>query len=260
MTTHLQLLPFLSRVPKRYLEGPWDPFTYVILLACFIMLLLTFEEALKDGNFSSCLNASCVINPSLQLYQFIGGIYCLFVLSWIFYRVGFGPLVSYTVISFSILSLRLLSVSLSPYSSHLLRLSHLLRFPSLIGNTVTFFVWWVVLVPLVYYLLDAEAKRKFTAFNKTFTLINVHCVNFLLASGDFFTSGVRLSHFDLYLGFLFGFMYVLFYLFFLDSRGLHLYIIFTPRTPWVVLSYTFMLSFYYLAFRFYNYHFNFFFE
>ena len=123
---------------------------------------------------------------------------------------------------------------------------NIVLFPSLVGNSLTVVVWWLVLVPLITYLFKTpKAKKDFWDFNTSFMLINVHLLNLLFASTDFLTYGRTLSMFDLWMGLAVALAYVLMYLFVLDPAGWHFYIILTPRTPWCVVVYSGIIGLYY---------------
>ena len=116
--------------------------------------------------------------------------------------------------------------------------SEALRFPALCANSVTVAAWWLALVPLLYsYQKTREAKRAFMEWNLSPFLLNVHALNMPLAAAAHLLSPRRLSRADLWAGLALSYAYLLFYLRRLDARGLHFYIILSPRTRWAPAVY-----------------------
>ena len=79
-------------------------------------------------------------------------------------------------------------------------------------------------------------------FNFSFGLLNVHALNLVIAVIEFLATGVTLSFFDLWASLAICFIYIIFYLFVLDANGIHLYIVFTPRTKWCAVTYSAMMG------------------
>ncbi len=116
--------------------------------------------------------------------------------------------------------------------------SEALRFPALCANSVTVAAWWLALVPLLYsYQKTREAKRAFMEWNLSPFLLNVHALNLPLAAAAHLLSPRRLARADLWAGLALSYAYLLFYLRRLDARGLHFYIILSPRTRWAPAVY-----------------------
>ena len=160
---------------------------------------------------------------------------------------GWWPLVSYTITSWNLLWLRMFFASIG--SPHFKFIARLFKFPALAGCTITVSIWWSILVPLIHYLMGDKQKQKaFWEFNTSFLLLNIHLLNLPLSVVEFVLSGSRLVFFDIWIGLSVAFLYIIFYLAFLDSRGIHLYIILTPRTPWCFIVYSIILSIYYACY------------
>ncbi len=70
---------------------------------------------------------------------------------------------------------------------------------------------------------------------------------------EFLASGVQLTYQDLHVSFVIGYLYVLYYLLFLDAKGIQLYLIFTPRTRWCVVTFSLLPALYVSFFKGYNY-------
>lgn len=129
-------------------------------------------------------------------------------------------------------------------SSWCTTLARLLRFPALAGTTVTFTIWWTILFPLIYFVSDHQRRKDFLSFNSSFLLINVHLLNMPLCAMEFLLTNHHLVFFDLWVGFVVAYLYMLFYLNVLDPLGFHFYIILTPRTGFCILSYSIVLLVY----------------
>ena len=141
----------------------------------------------------------------------------------------------------------------------------MLRFPCIVQNSITVLVWWLVLVPAIYFTLPKAGsktgqegssgvgpRRAFAKFNCSPFLINVHLLNLPLALCDSLLRPRLLTPADLWIGFAFGMVYCLFYLLCLDRNGIHFYIILSPRTKLCFLSYGTILALYYGVFLGYN--------
>lgn len=126
-----------------------------------------------------------------------------------------------------------------------------LRFPSVVGACITTTVWWLALFPLLYAYMPGgpTAKARFLKFNGSFFLINVHLLNLPLALYGHLGSYRPLTFSDLWIGILTAYLYVLFYLLVLDPKGLHFYIILSPRTKACVIVYSLLLALYTGIFR-----------
>ena len=253
------LLSFLKNVPISYREGPWHPAatSVLVLLACF--LLNSFNDAYNDYTYYVK-----PVGPEpqwLDMYRLVGGIYCALVTCVLVYSTGIWPLCSYTMTSWNLLTIRLLT-SCSYFSNYTLFdapivtiISRIVKFPSLVGCSITVSVWWIVLVPLVYHLIgnDRAKRNGFSKFNSSFVLVNIHALNLPIILIEFLFTKMILTFFDLWIGFFFAFIYVVFYLTVLDRNGIHLYIVFTPRTMGALITYPCVLLTYYLYFRLFNY-------
>jgi hypothetical protein len=117
----------------------------------------------------------------------------------------------------------------------------------LIMNFVTWLVWWFVLFPGALAVFPPKAKRWFIEFNKTFGLVNIHLLNLPIAIGaaSLVHKAHVFSHADLWLGLLIGVLYLAFYLAFLERKGVHLYIVLTPRSWLGLASYALIFGLYF---------------
>lgn len=176
----------------------------------------------------------------------------------------YGVLATYTIQSWVYLILRHGLTALSPFLDHsssssfgalVLRTNEVLRFLSLVTATVTFFAWNLVLAPTIWYLKRTPRERRaFLIWNTRFRMVNIHNLNILLAwlvnvrasprrafvFDDLWCSGVALT------------AYTLFYVLVFDRLGMHLYPVFSPRTPLMIATWSALLAFYYGSFVVWN--------
>ena len=243
---------FLDQVPKHLKEGPWHPVATGVLVVFAIWVLATSGWAAE-----AFINAAATAQEQTRAEWHAGlraalGLYMWGVTASLIYCAGFWALGSYTLTSWNVLATRLLSSALSFYYPSLgggffSLVSSLLRFPALVGACITFTVWWTALVPAILFLLRKEGPQKqwdFVRFNFNPFLINLHLLNLPIALADFTMAGLAFTFFDLWAGMLVALTYVLFYLNVLDAAGVHLYIVFTPRTPWALVSYSTVIALY----------------
>merc|ERR550519_893564 len=91
-----------------------------------------------------------------------------------------------------------------------------------------------------------EKQRGFIKFNTRPFLVLVHFMNFVAALLDFLYAEPMMgaTDFEKLFTFTMGFVYLLFYVFFLDTVGWHFYVVFTPRTNWCAVTYSCALALY----------------
>lgn len=248
-----KILSFLDQVPEKYKTGPWSPLIHIYLCTIVGILLVTLPTAIDSLDSHHNLIKSASDGPSdfLQNFRLCVGCYALCVSSVLVYFAGFWPFMSYTLTSWNLMTFRLLSAWGGGRGNESMQfIAETLRFPALVGCTITVCVWWGLLVPLISWLLRGSTEKTvgFWYWNFSPMLINIHLLNLPIIGIDFVLSGSPLGFFDLWMGFFVGIMYILFYLNVLDRLGLHFYIILTPRTGWTVLTYSGILGLYYAVY------------
>jgi len=223
--------------------GPWSPVTYVyISMLAAALIWVAFFSSLLDSYPVPLEPLFVVTWASQHTLSTIVGVYMLGVLLWMFNEVGFWPMSSYTMISWTLLAAR-----------HLLRAvgapslaQEILRFPAVAGAVTTFAVWWTLLVPAILYAIKTpEGRWGFLKWNCSPFLVNVHAINLPLCILDHALSPRAFVNVDLFGGYVLGFAYILFYLLALDANGIHFYIIFSPRTSLCCLSFSTVLALYF---------------
>jgi len=212
------------------------------------------------------------VPPSTELYSrshALDAAVCSWCLLVIFRcairRMLSGLLISFTGWSWFLLAIRALVATLRPFcmtgsaaASVLGSTEAYLRLPVLMGATITFCVWNVVLFPVIYtfaFQKDPTRRREFLVFNFGFGMSNFHIVNLPLAMvhtviGDGVAKAFTGT--DLWASFVVAGVYVLLYVFLLDRAGVHLYPIFSPRSHYCSISYGTLLALYFGVFHAWN--------
>lgn len=232
---------YFDNVPECFRLGPWN-------IGCCVYLFALVYWILWE-----CLQ--CYNNPppptsdhkpfevySWQWYYNLAG------LSWacyIGYRVassmGFGIMCTYTLQSWTLITLRHGLSTLAPFFPALALYAEYLRFPMLLQTSIVFLVWNFALMPAVAMTMkDEQARWGFLKFCFGFDLANLHIVNLPLAvlSGLYGSPARELDNVDFCVSLALTLQYILFYLFFMDRIGMHLYFIFSPRSPLALLSWS----------------------
>ncbi len=247
-------LKYLEHVPEKYRSGPWSPVTHLVVLAYAAFLMLTLHIAFADVERSSVESQHS--NYWAQIFRLFGSLYGFTVIALTFGQLGLWPFFSYTFTSWNLMTLRLACAFMGGFGFHSFQIiGDVLRFPALVGCTVTVTVWWSILVPIIDSFLskNKQQRKSFWAFNKSFLLVSVHLLNLVLAGAEFLLTGRALTWFDLWVGLFVALMYCLFYLNVLVPNDVHFYIIFSPQTGLCALSYAVILFTYNQAFHGWNY-------
>ena len=231
-----------SKFPLYLREGPWTWTAYGTLLSIFGGLVSTAPGALAtfvadtptDGN---------------NIAYGLGTLFGASILAVMLVTIGSWPLTMYTMVSWCMTSLRYALI----FCGLAGRVTSMLRFPSLAQHSTVVTVWWLVLVPIFGGTMPKAARQKFFRFNMKPFLLCVHLLDLPLAVVDAcFLTPRRLTFADLWLAVAVAFAYAIFYLVCLDPRGLHFYIILSPRTRFMPLVYGILIAFYYGTFLFWD--------
>jgi hypothetical protein len=241
--------PF-QQLPEWMHVGAWSPTAYVFFAAVGLLLFAAATRALDETQRAAmsdvvamAASETAAKDSAALVLRSLGGLWGVVILLGMLKEVGWWPLVSYTMISWSLLSLRLLSAAAAPFIGFAAWAAELLRFTALLQTTIVVAVWWLVIVPLLVFMEHDQHKRKmFMKWNCSFALINVHLLNLPVAAIDFLYNPRTVTLMDVWIVFMAAFVYVVFYTCFLDRRGIFLYFMFTPRTHWCWLVYTMMLA------------------
>ena len=225
-----------ENIPKALREGPWSPVAHLVIITILGGIILTFEHALiSHQTLQTVAHTTTMGADWIQYYRLSAGIYGIFMTVFVVMTSGLWPLMSYTLTSWNLATIRNLCSFVGSLgwnmSSHFQLVADVIRFPALVGCSITVTVWWLVLVPIIHCYSGTEENRKrFWTFNSSFPLINLHLLNLPLCAIEFLATRKCLSFFDLWAALAVAMVYVIFYLNVLDAQGLHFYIVFTPRT------------------------------
>jgi hypothetical protein len=242
-------------VPLYLRKGPW------FVLAPYYLALFGFLVAyFKPASFDFPVRLSA-LNSFWHYFDCACALNGIVVLVLILRQIGPAPLVTYTMISWSILTVHnVLSASL-PYLPGLVPLlgplREFLRFPALVAATITFVIWNAVLAPIFYFkfMKTAAAKAGFLTWILSPIMFEIHVFNYPIAVlstlGDDSTRR-PLEYPDLWCALAVAFCYSLFYLLVLDRLGVHLYPVFSPRTKLCIVFWSAIFVLYYVTFRFWN--------
>ena len=167
----------------------------------------------------------------------------LFVLYSILSKIGAGVMCSYTMVSWSILTFHTGSSALCSFFPELVESnaafqmlatsSEFFRFPALVAATVTFTLWNFLLAPVIYYLVKTKSRRSgFLKFNLHWHMTEIHVLNYPIAvASTILSSSARaFTASDLWAALALAIGYAIFYVGVLDRLGVHLYVVFSPRS------------------------------
>lgn len=221
-------------------EGPWQwnavffiPLATAAVIALAPRALATMPAAHPHATLSE-----------MQAYAAAAlFVYCVGILVLMFRTAGASPMVSFTMLSWLMSTLRFGFLAMDRFAPAVRVVSEFLRGPALSNSIFLGLVWWLALVPVIaYFSKSPQARRGFFKFNFSFFLLNVHLLNMALGMAQHRLDPRPLRLFDLWTTLAFSMMYVIFYLGYLDRTGVHLYIILSPRTKFAFVVYSSLIA------------------
>ncbi len=240
-------------LPEHWRKGPWSPLSYPSYLAYAAMLAWQAKPAFQESHILH--EAAYATHDKLVkaadvgdawggwipvVCRGLGVLYMLFILVKQLRSMGMWLFITYTILSWSLLIVRLLLTCLAFVSEAAALGAEILRFPALVQNSVVVLVWWGVMVPFITLLKPPDERWQFVRWNLSFDLVNVHMLNMPAAAADYLASPRPPRLIDGWIVALLLFAYVVFYVLVLDRNQIHLYIPFTPRTHFCMLAYSLM--------------------
>eukprot|EP00934_Nitzschia_sp_Nitz4_P005485 Nitzschia sp. Nitz4//scaffold25_size161228//124480//125370//NITZ4_002450-RA/size161228-processed-gene-0.88-mRNA-1//-1//CDS//3329544646//5475//frame0 len=239
---------FLDFIPDHYRFGPWRIEPCVMLGAIVYLVVMGASWMLSNPpNEKGWMSLFEIDAAQYEPYTFDW--YCsTAVFVWmvgICYDVAFvsplGPVawISFTLWSWTTLTIRHGLVAASPFIPMLRVPAEVLRFPALLSASITTCIWNLVLFPAIsfYYITDAEKRKSFIKYFTNFRLTQLHVFNFIFAVANcVYLQPIRPMH----LGD-FAAAVVMLYLCILDRLGIHLYPIFSPRSPFAAPALVLMM-------------------
>ena len=259
------LLGFFHWVPKKLRVGPWSRFAFPTLILA-ASILVYHRPTNNNNNFDVTTDYYYHDNHYPKLFSKIwwynvsGFLFMLGNLLYVMIYRTKGAIVTYTLISWIMNTIRhginavvpCLIMMMKMKQQHdntllnlLLQINHAFRFPALVSASITFLVWNLILLPLIYnYGFDTkEKKTNFIKFNCAFRMVQQHVCNIIYAVMNTIVSvtdnnnrPVLFQTDDLWRGATSIFLYGIFYVFVLDRIGVHIYPVFSPRTNYVIIT------------------------
>lgn len=231
-------------LPQSFTEGPWKASaTWTMIFIACLVLYLTIDANIKfySSNSENAIMKEFVGDKSYPAftsawYYNATMFFWMMFVSWAIRSkyTSFGPWITFTLWSWTIMTLRHFLCALAPFLPSLRLFIGILRFPVLLSASVTFGVWNFVLMPvLTMGLLKGERRSKFLQFAFKWTMSQIHLLNILFAYlncvwAEPSKQGLHLG--DVNAAVVYIMTYILFYYFILDRIGVQLYPIFSPRT------------------------------
>jgi len=269
-------------IPAKYRIGPWSPAATAYLAffwcACLWSGVYFYSDARRPwwpALVTTAAAASGALPPETATTTFADvleypgpwtGPWCYQVAAfawmvYIMYTILYSPLgsavwMTYTIQSWTLMTVRHGLCVLAPWSRWALNVAEWIRFPVACSATITFTVWNVAIMPVIYFYACSTPlqKRNFLKFAFSFTLNNIHILNIVLCClncGTWANPPRRLEYMDFYVAMISMLLYMSWYLFVLDRLGVHLYPIFSPRTgaAVVITVWSALIALYYTTFR-----------
>eukprot|EP01043_Picozoa_sp_COSAG02_P011663 COSAG02_NODE_433_length_22435_cov_151.224078_18_plen_453_part_00 len=236
--------PF-EQLPRWMHVGKWSPAAYMFFSMIAVALSVLSAWALGEQQrevMRAAVAHTAGATQGMGLANWLrvaGGIWGSVVLLGMFKTVGWWPMISYTMQSWLLLSVRLLCSACAHLFTCAAWGAELLRYTALLQTTIVVVAWWLVICPAIMLSEQHPGKRRaFCKWNCSFALINVHLLNLPVAGADFLSDPRALTLMDVWIVLVAAFIYIFFYTTILDRRGILLYFVFSPRTHFCWLVYT----------------------
>lgn len=123
-------------IPYQYRVGPWSPLAYLYL---FVWLVgIVHMAPIMAYSYEHELQLVAPTHGTKHWWcSVVGGIWCMLINGVMIKKWGPWPYVSFTLLSWSLLTLRFVSMALGHVNGTALVVSEVLRFPTLIGASIT---------------------------------------------------------------------------------------------------------------------------
>jgi hypothetical protein len=247
------VLVFLKYIPFELKVGSWSPMMYLVLYLFSGFIFLTINEARADYSLHS--SAYELDGKFLEWYRLLGGIYGVIIIIGGLSTLGVWIMYSYTLTSWNLMTLRLVSSFLAMHSvPGAAFVADTVRLAALTSCCITVLIWWTVLTPLITFLIQGDVRELqfFWRFSLSIGMLNVHLLNLPIVALEFLLTNRVLTFFDLWCSLFAALIYCMIYLGVLDARGLHFYIMFSPRTYLCVISFAVIICSYFGSYLFWS--------
>jgi len=247
---------YFDWVPERFRVGPWHPACQIYLAVltlwvcreCYIGFV---QEPFPDQfelpqayTLQWYYNVVAFAWTSLQVYNILQT------------GMGWTSWGMYTIWSWTFTTLRHGLCAMAPFAPHLNGINEQLRFPMLAQATLTFGIWNAVIGPSIYAQMTTPAmKQSFCRFfgNPLWRQMHVYNILWTTINGLWGSPSRQLTQADFSVALGICLIYAYFYVLCLDRFGVHYYLVFSPRTPFALLSWTFAFGCYYACFPLWKY-------
>lgn len=264
ISTDGSFMNYFDWVPKVFRKGPWNIFVclYLFLIAyCISFFIIYHWFNNSEIQSSQQSNNEYEYYPIYSIQWYIsccGFAWTIFVTTSIAIQgSGIASLGTYTVQTWMLIVFRYGLSVIVPWVPSMVTLLEYLRLPMLAQSTITFITWNFMLAPLIFFHMETKAKKRaFIKVMTNFRMTQLHIIHMILATihGIYLTPCRILTvQDDLCIAAIIALQYVLFYLFILDRLGIHLYLIFSPRTKLALLTWTITILSYSGCFLFWRY-------
>jgi hypothetical protein len=251
LTDNGSFLGFFDFIPEHYRHGPWSLSAMLFLATILYLLVLAATWlSLQAGWWEqfSLADSSYQAFTNEWYYTLVAFVWMMYV-AWNVYTQS--PLraaawISFTLWSWTIVTIRHGLLLMAPWLPSVRLWTEVLRFPALLSASLTTIIWNFVLFPviIIWFMKDAEQRRTFIGYFTNFRLTQLHVFNlfFAVANCALVTPTRPLHMGDLGATAVLIVVYMIWYYFVLDRLGIHLYPIFSPRTPLVVFSWMLIIG------------------
>ena len=241
-------------VPLKFRQGPWHPacIAYLGVLTLWISREIATgfaQEPFPDFapvpayTWSWYYNVAAFAWTSYQVYKIFQS------------GMGWTSWGMYTIWSWTFTTLRYGLCAAAPFKPQWNALNEYIRFPMLVQATLTFGVWNAVIGPSIYAQMKTPAmKKSFCRFfgNALWRQMHVYNIVWAAVNGIWGSPGRSLTRSDFSVALAICLVYAYFYVLCLDRVGVHYYLVFSPRTPFALLSWSFAFGCYYACFPLWN--------
>eukprot|EP00934_Nitzschia_sp_Nitz4_P005769 Nitzschia sp. Nitz4//scaffold25_size161228//125641//126642//NITZ4_002451-RA/size161228-processed-gene-0.196-mRNA-1//-1//CDS//3329544649//5759//frame0 len=241
---------FEEYIPDSYRFGPWRPETNLTLGVVLCLLSMGGVWMLKNSP-SDDASWMSLFEADQESYTPFTVAWCynsaaFFWMLYVCYNVAFlspigpGAWISFTLWGWTALTLRHGMLVAAPWVPFLRVPAEVLRFPSLLAASVITGFWNLVVHPMItmYYIKDAEQAEMFTKAVTDFRFTQLHLFNFIYATiSCVYMQPTRPLHLgDLAAAAIMFTCYMFMYLCILDRLAVHIYPMFSPRSPFASLG------------------------
>ncbi|CAB9526888.1 expressed unknown protein [Seminavis robusta] len=245
---------YFDWVPLRFRYGPWHPACMAYLGVLTAWVYNEYTKGMAQEPFPN-FQPMEAYTPSWY-YNVAGFAWTSFIIYRIFCSgMGWTSWGMYTVWSWTFTALRHGLCAAVPFKPEWTNLSEQLRFPTLVQATLTFAVWNAAIGPSIYAQMKTPSQQaSFCRFfgNSLWRQLHVYNILYAAINGIWGSPARALTKADFSVALAICLFYSYFYLVALDRMGVHYYLVFSPRTPFALVSWTILFACHYACFALWN--------